>query len=528
MRRGSILFFFVMVSLTGFCQLNYDLQFTESTTLTQVPAVHSGAYTSWMGKYIFIGGRSNGLHGFQPPFAFPNSGKNEQVYVLDANSNQLWNASVTGLPVSVYESITSSNMQFYREDSILWMIGGYGWCDAAADFKTFPTLTAVNLNTLVPAVMQGNSIAPAFHQITDSRMAVCGGHLEKIDSIYQLVFGHRFDGRYARHDSMGFFDQQYTNEVRRFRLVEQAGNIAISGYNAIYDSLLFHRRDYNLIPQYDAFGRKSLTAFSGVFQYNQNLPYTSLIDIYDTLYYERQGFEQQLSHYHSAVCALYDTVWLTQYNLFFGGMSMYYYDSAGVFQTDLRVPFVKTVSLVARDMDANYHELRMPTDLPGYLGTNAYFLPAPQAPLFRESVLHFNLIPDNGLIGYLVGGIESPEPNISDTDPSMSYASPKVWEVRLDRTPTALPERLGDAYQSIQQLRAVPNPSKNKVRMIFQSDRAREGDLLVYSADGKLLERFTVGIEKGENQFEMDLSRLSEGVYFLSVGRKAVRWVKTR
>ena len=510
-----------------FSQINYDLIFTESTALTQVPAIHSGAYTTWQGKYVFIGGRSNGLHGFQPPFAFPNSGKNEQVYVVDPEVNQMWSASVSGLPVSIYESVTSSNMQFYREDSILWMVGGYGWCDSAQDFKTFPTLTAVNLNTLVPSVMQGLNVAPSFHQVTDYRMAVCGGHLEKLDTLYQLVFGHRFDGRYARHDSMGFFDQQYTNEVRRFRLSEQAGSITIGQYSAIYDSLLFHRRDYNLIPQFDAFGRKSLTAFSGVFQYDQNLPFTTLIDIYDTLYYEKAGFEQQLAHYHSAVCALYDTTWLTQFNLFFGGMSMYYYDSAGVFHTDPKVPFVKTVSVVARDMDANYHELRMPSELPGYLGTNAYFLPAPQVPLFRESILHFNLIPDNGLLGYLIGGIESPEPNISDTDPSMSFASPKVWEVRLDRTPTSLPERLNPEYQSVQQLRAVPNPSRGKVMMVFVSDRIRDMDLLVYNADGRLLERFSVSTAKGSNRFELDLAHLPTGVYFLSAGRKAVRWVKT-
>src|SRR5690349_8495932 len=96
----------------------------EPSSVTATPAVHSGTFGTYNNKWFFIGGRKNGLHGFLTPSAFPEDGINDSIFIVDPLLNQSWSASVNSLPDSIREPITSSNMQFYLNDSMLYMVGG--------------------------------------------------------------------------------------------------------------------------------------------------------------------------------------------------------------------------------------------------------------------------------------------------------------------------------------------------------------------------------------------------------------------
>src|ERR1043165_191097 len=159
----------LLLSLTTYSQQLFTLRL-EPSTLTSTPAVHSGAFGEYNGKWVFIGGRKNGLHGFQPPFGFPNNGINNTIYVVDPTTDQSWNASTGSLPDAIREPITSSNMEFYLQDSTLYMVGGYGWKDSIQDYITFPTLTAVNIKGLMNAVINAQPIDSFFRQITDTTL----------------------------------------------------------------------------------------------------------------------------------------------------------------------------------------------------------------------------------------------------------------------------------------------------------------------------------------------------------------------
>src|SRR5688572_30181585 len=124
-------FFFLINSI--FPQQLFNLRL-EPSALTVVPAVHSGAFGKYDHKWFFIGGRTNGLHGFLPPFAFPQNKINTEIYFVDPVADKSWSASTYSLPDSIREAITSSNMEFYLNDSILYMIGGYGWKETLQDF----------------------------------------------------------------------------------------------------------------------------------------------------------------------------------------------------------------------------------------------------------------------------------------------------------------------------------------------------------------------------------------------------------
>jgi len=520
-----------VLSVSVSAQAGFSLALIPSN-LTSVPKLHSGAYGVYKGKWFFIGGRKNGLHGFQPPFAFQTNYMNDQIYIVDPATDQSWSEDVYSLPDSIREPITSTNMEFYLQDSMLYMIGGYGWKDSLQNFVTWPTLTAINMNGLMDAVINNQAITPYFRQITDSVFAVCGSHVAKLDSTYYLVFGHRFDGTYDRSDTTGFFVQQYTNEIRKFQIADNGTNLWYYNYTAVRDTDNFHRRDYNLIPFYNHwFDSYGLTAYSGVFRKNANLPFFNCVDITDTSYRVRTDFNQNLSQYHSAVCALYDSANLTQHNLFFGGMSMYYLDSVNNTQhTDSMIPFVRTISDVVRNLDGDYFEFDAGIRMPALLGTNAYFFMDTATPIYKKFFVHLDALPaGHNLVGYITGGIESPEANINETDPSLSIASPRVFEVYIDKD--TLASGFTPIDNSVLNFYCYPNPAHNAATVEFEITDPAMVKLELMDANGKLVEQVcNKQFAAGKQKLRLNISQYPSGVYNCVITlygkRKSIRLAK--
>ncbi|MCS6935883.1 MAG: T9SS type A sorting domain-containing protein [Chitinophagales bacterium] len=508
--------------------LQYQLKVTP-VSKSSVPAVHSGAFGIIDGHWFFIGGRTNGLHGFQPPFAFPQSGINDHIYFTDPNLDSTWSVDVYSLPDKIREPITSSNMQFYLHDTILYMIGGYGWKDGIQNFITWPTLTAIDMRGLLNAVKSQQPITPYFRQTSDSVLAVCGAHLMKLDTFYYLVFGHRFDGYYDRSDTTGFHVQEYTHEIRRFTIEDNGTTLKIKNYSAVRDTVNFRRRDYNLLHLYDPYRGHGLLAYSGVFRKGIDLPYFDCIEIYPDTVIIRHDFNQNLSQYHCAVAELYDTTTETQYHIFFGGMSMYDVDTVTQNTiTDSLIPFVRTISMVSRDANEKYAEYNMGVRFPALLGTNAYFFPDAKIKYIHNHFIDLSNLPVGGRIGYITGGIESPEPNISITDPSLSFCSKRVFEVTLQKTVQVnaweIPQNVLDYY-------CVPNPARDAVTIKFTLSNSAALQIDVWDVAGKpciQIPRQTYA--PGPHALSLQIGHLPAGVYAVSLNdgslRKTLRIVK--
>src|SRR5215510_15567985 len=69
--------------------------------ITAMPGIHSFAFAESNGKWLFIGGRTNGLHGFLTPFAFETAYANDTITVVDPVANVNWTASTASLPDSI-------------------------------------------------------------------------------------------------------------------------------------------------------------------------------------------------------------------------------------------------------------------------------------------------------------------------------------------------------------------------------------------------------------------------------------------
>lgn len=431
----------LLVTLSTIAQKSpQKLPFTirlQQVEINELPALQSFAYATWQGKWLLVGGRKDGLHRRQPWASFDEKGQNNFMYVVDPVKKQVWKQSLQQLPVSVKEQLQSTNMEFYQIENKLILTGGYGYSKTADDHITYPYLTVIKIEEAIHAIINGQPFANLIVQAKDERMAITGGRLARIGDTLLLAGGQRFDGMYnpMGPDHGPGFVQQYSNEIRKFTIAYQNHIPSIANYIAIKDSINLHRRDYNLVPQVFEDDVPGYTMYSGVFQYNKDLPFTNFVDIVDGTYKVNNSFQQQLSHYHSAVLPLYDKEAAAMYTVFFGGIAQYYPDKTGKLIANIDVPFTKIISVVSR-INNVVAESYLPIQMPGYLGAAAEFIFVPDAKLYKEGIADLDAFENNEvLIGYITGGINSSDKNIFWTNTGKeSTANNTVIKVYIKQT----------------------------------------------------------------------------------------------
>lgn len=412
-QRIDIFTFLILLFLPAslvFGQANVSV-FVEPYAIPSLPGLHSFAAAQYNGKWILIGGRTDGLHQRQPTTSFLSVNSNTKIYVVDPVLKNVWSASVTALPVALSDQLQSTNMLFCYDSSKLYIAGGYGYSVAANDHKTFTSLIVVDLPGLVNAVVNANPVGSYFRQLNDNLFALTGGQMAKLGDMFLMVGGHKFDGRYNPNNGPSF-TQVYSNQVRKFKISDDGVNLGISYQQSITDVNQLHRRDYNMAPQVFPDRKLGYTAFSGVFQPAANLPFLNPVDIDTVSYTPNTTFSQLLNHYHSGKFSVYDSTENLMHSIFLGGMAQFYYDAGGNLEQDNAVPFVSTIGKVTRDANGLMTETKI-GDLPALLGSGAELILNHNLSLYANEVIKLNAInADTVLAGYLVGGIQSIAPNI--------------------------------------------------------------------------------------------------------------------
>lgn len=375
--RSFILFFLLFISSHLFSQTVPFSISLEPVTIDGLGGLQSFAVGQHKGKWLIAGGRLDGLHRRQPFASFNREGFNNQLIVIDPVRLQKWSAPLTLLPASVQEQLQSTNMQFHQNGKYLYLLGGYGYSTTEGTHTTFPFLTAIDVSKVIEAIINKKDFSSYIRQISDPQFQVTGGRLDQINHIYYLVGGQKFIGRYnpMGPDHGPGFLQEYTNQIRKFSITDNGTTIRINHLPGFTDEENLHRRDYNVIPQILPNGEEGLTAFSGVFQPNENLPFLNAITISIIGYSVNKNFQQYYNHYHCASIPLYSASKNEMHNLFFGGIAQYY-DSAGIRIRDDNVPFVKTIARVTRDANGIMKEIKLPEEMPALLGPapNLYLL----------------------------------------------------------------------------------------------------------------------------------------------------------
>lgn len=509
----------VLMVFPGFSQTAPFNVYMEPYNIPGIGGLQAYSFGQHNGKWLIIGGRLDGLHRRQPWAAFDVSGNNNQLIVVDPVNQQKWSAPLTTLSTDLQEQLSATNMEFHQEGNYLYIIGGYGYNTATSAHKTFDKLTAVDVPSVISAVIAGNSFTNYFRQISDPQFAVTGGHLKKINNTYYLVCGNKFDGDY---NPMGHatYTQDYTNEIRKFDLADNGTNITITHLPAINDVVNLHRRDYNAVPQILPGGEEGITVFSGVFQSGIDLPYLNCVEIDSTGYSVNNAFQQYYNHYHCAVLPLYSAQNNEMHNVFFGGIAQYY-DSLGILVQDNNVPFVNTIARVTRNSGGLLAEYKLPLEMPALLGASSEFIPDKNVPQYANEVFKLDdFTSDTTQVGFIYGGINSSAKNIFFTNSgTQSTASSQLFKVFVVTNSTTGLHDLNEQSTGTLKMRVYPNPSEGDFIVNYYLIKKTQVKLSLYTAQGKKIEEKTLtNLSAGENSYQRKLKNLRQGeTYVLTI-----------
>jgi len=487
----------------------------ERINMPGTPSIHSFAFAESNGKWLFIGGRTNGLHGFNPSDAFPKQYSNKNIFVVDPNSVQTWSRNIfTDIPFGSADPLRSTNMQSFQEGNKLYIIGGYGYDSASNGFVTFPILTVVDVEEMIQSVVNGSSVLPHIRQLTDARLQVCGGDLQKLGDYFYLIGGHKFTGLYSQTIN----DQIYTDQIRQFKIDDNGTNVSITNYSAFTDTVQYHRRDMNVVNAIKEDGTTQfMILYGGVFRHGVNLPFLNPIYIDDGSITVDMNFSQKMSQYTCGFLNAYNSVNHNMYTTFFGGMSVYYYNEITHQQEyDTLVPFIDDITTLTKYADGTSDEKISTTRMPTYLGTNSQFIPEQSVPHFSNGVFKLDQISGRTFVGYIYGGIRALLPNNTPSFPSdyimKVYITPNM--ININHIGSTVPP----GYELSQNYPNPFNPS-TKIRFSLPSPlmngESSNINLSIYNSLGEKIETLVNSkLAPGTYEVDFDGSQHSSGIYF--------------
>lgn len=492
------------------------------------PALHSSAWAQHDGLWLFVTGRTNGMHPMvEVGDAFPDAFAHGAVAVYDPANDVLWTASLDGLDAALAEPLRVTNAQFHQSDSTFYVVGGYGTSAAAGQKTTFDTITALDVPGLIAAVQNGADLAPHLRQASHPLLAVTGGHLLPLNGRYCLIGGQFFAGEYGTASEV----QAYTNAVRSFTLTDDGTTLAVTGITEILDESLLHRRDGNAAPVVYPDGHEGYAIYGGVFTAGRQ-PYKTPI-FADDAGLAPGEFEARFGHYASPLVPLYDSSTEAMHTVFFGGMGQSYVDEAtNEILDDFLIPFIDDVSVLSRAGDGAVAETVLnDARLPGLLGTNAAFVPAPDVPAYDNGVVDLRQLAGRTLVGHIHGGIEADteHPGFFPADGS-SWASRRLFAVYV--TPLTTPA-VEESTPSGFVVAAAPNPFREQSRLSVTLEAAQPLAVEVFDALGRRVALLHDGLlPAGAHVFTLDAAHWPSGLYLARVtgtdGRTTRRLVRLR
>jgi hypothetical protein len=474
------------------------------------------------GKWLIIGGRTDGLHRRQPFASFDTNGQPNELLVIDPVSKQKWTANLSILPIAIQEALKATNIDFIQNNNQLYLIGGYGYSNTLGDHTTFNTLTAIAVSETIAAIVSNNNYSNYIRQTSNSIFQNTGGQLEKINDSYYLIGGQDFQGRY---NPMGpthgpGFTQTYSNQIRKFNILDNGTLLGVNNISIITDSVNLHRRDYNALPQILPNLSQGITAYSGVFQQNVDLPYLNAVTIDSLSYVVNNNFNQYYNHYHCANIPLYSASKNEMHALFFGGIAQYY-DSLGILVQDNNVPFVKTIARVTRDVNGTLAEYKLPIEMPALLGAGAEFIYRDNLPVYTNGVIKMDeLSADSTVLGYIYGGINSSAKNIFwINDGSQSASSANIYKVTLHRNALTGIDHLNSQSMGTIKLMVYPNPNTGIFIAQYHLIKPTDVKITLSNVNGKIIdEQILINQQIGAQVFERKIKHLENGgVYFIKI-----------
>jgi hypothetical protein len=483
-------FIFCFTKFEGKSQIKGTFTF-DTIIIKNWPNIHSFAYATYDNYVLMLGGRKDGLHAKESGFEYENS--SPVIYLWNTSNDSIINYSADSLNALLTDFLSAANSNFTEDKESLYIMGGYGQ-SKNGEYKTHPLFVKIDLKACIERILLKQNIAPAFKYIVADHFAVAGAQMRIMDSLFYLVGGHNFFGKYSSEDHS--LIQKYTDALRIFKITETADSLKYELVKEIINDFNFHRRDFNVNPIIDKDGKIKLMSFAGVFQYNINRPFLNTTLIHDQDFEEILDFEHKFASYSCARVGMFDATENEMHEIFFGGMAEYYLDSTNNIGKDEYVPFVKSVSCVTRKSDGSFVENLHTEQLPGYFGTNSELLINPELKLVYQDIVDLNSFKnDTTFIGIIFGGIYNPTKyrNPWKVDSAhLTISNPYLLKVHYIKVKTSTTKYIQNQKPEADVL-LIPNPAKDKLQLIFPKEIViKTLQITIRNIEGRVIKSFSV------------------------------------
>jgi hypothetical protein len=501
-------FFFTIISLncSGQCPpcsnqtTNLSIPLPEDSLPYQIaveqadfslPAgLQSFAFAVYKGEWLFIAGRTNGLHNVNSDTALPNSfpvkSQNTVVYVVNPKKKKSYSRPLNDPSSNLTQeqidllSVTNSFYSQTDDGRTLYLIGGYGIDSATGKMGTKQALTAINVPRLIAWVKKkrcSGSAADCLRFAFDPILQLTGGKMLKGNKpgSYLLAFGQNFSGYYTTSSN-----GDYSMQIRRIKIIDNGRELCVKSCKQPAPLPTYRRRDLNVVPVIKKKGnccKMSYVALSGVFTPGNldnpgawTVPIeikangsSRMLDPNDP-----KTIAQAMNNYDCANAGLYSEKKHSMFTLLFGGISASIFsdgdcenscvalipNNGNVFTTCCNLPFTNDITTLKIDKQGVYQQYLMsskfptipvpdpaslfcssdpfPPDAPRiyYFGAEAVFIPNRKLPAYPNGVIVFDQLKDHRtFLGYVVGGIAS---TILDTNCiTDTIASPYIFKIYI-------------------------------------------------------------------------------------------------
>lgn len=387
-----------------------------------MPGIHSAAFGESGGKWLFVGGRVNGFHTmFGPDRLFPQKTANDKLWVVDHAAGLTYN-----LPIpttwDLRDNLMANNMGYVQVGDLLYFVGGYGSQTATGSSNyTYNTCIGINVPEMIEAVVHGDAnaaLAAIKFTLQDDALQVTGGEMETLGDDLYLVFGQNYPRAYDGQNGV------YTQQIVQFHVNMEPAPALVIKKKYTYSGAEpneFHRRDLNAVHG-AVNGKEAIIAWAGVFKGASGAWTNPILITPDgsggVTTTVDANFTQKANLYKSAVVIQFDSTTGVLYTSMLGGITNYYYAGDSLVPSDTlppaqQFPFSNLINTIVRLPNGEYKEYVQPAaeGMPGFLGSNAQFIPAAPSVTYHE-VVRYQKATENSrtLIGWMVGGIQSSGP----------------------------------------------------------------------------------------------------------------------
>lgn len=173
---------------------------------------------------------------------------NTHFILIDQYKKEVTQYDVWSFPNEIAEQLSSTYMNYFQEDSLLYLVGGYGYSESFNAVITFPSMMVLDVDNIVESLLNAQSTEPYVRQICDKRFAVMDGYLDKVNDSFFVIEGRAAYKIQPRENDSFFYVESFDNQIRTFRIKDDGMNMELLDYQVWTDLDAFYEAFEDLIP----------------------------------------------------------------------------------------------------------------------------------------------------------------------------------------------------------------------------------------------------------------------------------------